>query len=443
MNLRRRPEPSVESATDALLDGDQVLAPGTAVAALRRRDFRLFWGGTFASNIGTWMQNVLLGAYGYELTHSSSYVGLLVFAQLGPLILLAPLGGVLADHVDRRRLLVLTQLEQLAGSVVLALLASSDHPSHVAIFICVLAIGAGNALSAPALSAILPTLVPRQDLAGAVSLQSAQMNLSRVVGPVLGAPLYVRFGASPVFLLNALTYLFAVAAVVVVAYPRRAPHVAEESGWAHLLSGFRIAWRDRLIRHVLSTMMLLSLFSLTFVGLMPVIAAQSLGIRPKSASYGWLYAIFGLGAAAGATAVGTLLVDRSKAALSRLGLVALAGILAIFGLLRSAAPAYPVALLLGLAYFTVVTSLATLLQEHLDDALRGRVLALWIVAFGGSVPVGVLAAGYAVRATSITAVVLVGAAVAAVLALRPVPAGSGPVVGEVEDGTALGADEGG
>ena len=106
--------PHVEEATDALVDGDQTLSPGGARAALAHRDFRIVWGGTFASNIGTWMQNVLLGAFGYELTHSAGFVGVLFFAQLGPLLFLATLGGVLADLVDRRKLLIWMQLEQLA-----------------------------------------------------------------------------------------------------------------------------------------------------------------------------------------------------------------------------------------------------------------------------------------------------------------------------------------
>ena len=176
-------EPAPEDATDALVDGDRVLARGTAQAALAHRDFRIVWGGTFASNIGTWMQNVLLGAYGYHITHSATYVGLLFFAQLGPLLVLSNVGGVLADVLDRRMLLLFTQVQQLVFSIVLALVVTADHPSRVVLFACVLVIGIGNALGAPALSAILPTLVPKPDLPGAVSLQSVQMNLSRVIGP--------------------------------------------------------------------------------------------------------------------------------------------------------------------------------------------------------------------------------------------------------------------
>src|SRR5918992_4325297 len=157
-------------ATEASVDGDVPYRRGTAQAALRNRDFRIFWGGTFLSNIGTWMQNVLLGAFGYELTGSATFVGVLFFAQLGPLLFLSTVGGVLADVVDRRKLLIITQLVQLVLSGVLAALAATGDPSRVAIVACVFAIGIGNALSAPGIAAILPTLVPRADLPGAVSL---------------------------------------------------------------------------------------------------------------------------------------------------------------------------------------------------------------------------------------------------------------------------------
>ena len=409
-------EPQREDATDALVDGDVAYARGTARAALAHRPFRVVWGGTFASNVGTWMQNVILAAFGYELTHSTTFVGLLFFAQLGPLLFLATLGGALADIVDRRRLLVAMQLVQLVLSLVLAGLAAAVDPSRVAIVACVLAIGVANALSAPALSAVLPTLVPRPDLSGAVSLQSVQMNASRVIGPAIGGVLYPAFGAAPVFAVNALTYLFAVAVVWVTPFPRRAREQSEETRSRRLLAGFRTVRHDPLVRRVLSTMATMSLFSLAFVGLMPAIAAENLGMRPRSLGYGLLYAGFGAGAALGAVSIGTILAGRSKPRIVRLGFVAFSVLLACFALVRTPPLAYPVAMLLGVAYFAVVTSLSTVLQEHLADHLRGRVMALWIMAFGGTVPIGVLAAGAVATHTSITAVVLFGAAVALVLA---------------------------
>jgi predicted MFS family arabinose efflux permease len=280
----------------------------------------------------------------------------------------------------------------------------------------VLAIGTGNALSAPAIGAILPTLVPHEDLPGAVSLQSMQMNLSRVIGPAVGAPLYTTIGASSVFVLNAATYLFAVVALVVARYRARNERPMPERGLARLASGFRLAARDPLIRRILIVLTTFSFFSLAFVGLMPVVADENFGIQPKSIGYGVLYAVFGLGAALGAASIGTLFAARSKERIARVALVAFAGLLTLFAVEDTAPLAYPTVTVLGFAYFCVITSLSTVLQQHLDDAIRGRIMALWIMGFGGMVPLGVLAGGFLVAPIGITAVLLLGAAVALALA---------------------------
>jgi MFS family permease len=409
-------EPGPEDVADAFIDGDRPLVRGTVQAALRHRDFRIVWAGTFASNIGTWMQNVLLGAYGFTLTHSATYVAILFFAQLGPLLVLSPVGGALADVVDRRRLLLACQIPQLVFSLVLALLVTSSHPDEVLLVLCVLVIGIANALGAPALSSILPTLVPKPDLPGAVSLQSVQMNLSRVIGPAIGAAIYAGTGAAPVFVLNALTYLFAIVALLAIRYPAPAIAGGPRGLLSRLGDGFRVARADPLVRRLLVTLVLLSFFCLAFVGMMPVIAADNLDVAPKSVEYGIFYAVFGLGAAFGAISVGTFFARVPKARLVRPALLAFAGLLAGLALVRSPVGGFLVAPVLGYAYFVVITSLSTVLQEHVDDAVRGRVLALWIMGFGGTVPIGVLVAGPLAQATSITLVLVIGAVCAVALA---------------------------
>ena len=406
-----------EDAEDAILEGDTPYKPGSARAALAHRDFRIVWSGSMASNIGTWMQNVALGVFAYRLTGSAQYVALLGFAQLGPLLVLSPVGGVLADLVDRRRLLVAAQFWQMSFSFLLALVARGDDPSEAWVFFVVLLVGIGNALNAPAFAAVLPALVGRRDLAGAVSLQSLQMNVSRVVGPAIGGLLLPVIGAPGVFAVNGATYLFAIATLLVVHPPpaAAAPDHAPK-GWRRLMGGFAIARRDRLVRRCLLTIAAISFFCLPFIGLMPVLAGDNLGIDPESAAYGWLYACFGLGAAAGAMSVGTVLVGWSKPRLVRLGLVFFSAMLLAFSLLRTAWPAYPVGFLVGLGYFTTVTSLSTHLQTHLDDAVRGRVMALWIMGFGGTVPIGLLVGGVVASATSVTTVGVIGAASALLLA---------------------------
>jgi MFS family permease len=404
--------PSLEESEDALLEGDRPFEPGTARAALTHPTFRRVFFGAFASNIGSWMQNVVLGAYAYELTKSSVFVGVVTLAQLGPSLLLAFIGGLVADVVDRRRLLIAVSLEQLAFSLVLALLVSTEDPSRLAIIGAVLAIGIGQSLYAPAYSALLPALVPREDLAGAISLNSAQMNGSRVIGPAIGGVLFAAFGPGWVFALNAVTYLFVIGALMSVHLPPVQRDTDGPRGLRKALVGIEVARRDRVVGRALVTVALFSFFCLPFVGQMPVIAAENLGLDPRSGTYGAFYACFGLGAVVGALSIGTVFAKRDRAVMVRRGLLGFAASMALFALLRGPKFAYPVVAILGFAYFLTITSLSTALQERLDDRVRGRVMALWIMGFGGTVPLGVMAAGPvidAMSASTVLAISVVGA----------------------------------
>ena len=183
-----------------------------------------------------------------------------------------------------------------------------------------------------------------------------------------------------------------------------------------LALGFRIARARHPVGRSLSLMVLFSLLCLPFIGQMPVLADQNLGIAAKSSAYGWLYAAFGFGAMLGALSVGTIFADVPMERLVRRGLVAFAFSLAVFSWLRMPAPAFVVIAVVGFFYFSLVTALSTVLQMHLAGNERGRVMALWMMAFGGTVPVGNLIAGPIIDATSVTTVVFPGAMIALALA---------------------------
>jgi len=352
---------------------------------------------------------VVLGALAYDLFESPTFVGILLFAQLGPLMLFSLVGGALADMFDRRRLLVTVSLTQGALSLVLALVVRDGDPSKVALVGIVFLIGMGQAVFGPTYSALLPALVGRRDLPGAISLNSAQMNGSRVIGPIIGAFMFEQVGASWVFVVNALSYLLVIWSLLTVRLPAPTPDTSGQRGIRRLLSGFQVARSDRIVGRCLVLIFAFSLFSLPFIGQMPTLADQNLGIAAKSTEYGVLYACFGVGALLGALSIGTVFAGRKLERVVRVGLVVFAGFLAVFSLLRSPLPAYPSILLVGLAYFAVITSLSTVLQQRLDDSNRGRVMALWIMGFGGTVPIGNLIAGPLIEATSVTTVVLGGA----------------------------------
>ena len=361
------------------------------------------------------MQNVVLGALAYKIAHHSAlYVGLIMFAQLGPLLLLSMVGGVMADTMDRKKVLISLTVQQALFSVLLAFVVVGGNPSKTLLFVVVLIIGAGNALFAPTFSAILPVLVPREDLAGAISLNSVQMNASRVIGPAIGAFLYASWGAPWVFVLNAVSY---VAVVVVIARAELPPPPGSGTQGLHrLLEGVHYSREDRVVGRSLVTIFLFSLLSLPFITLMPSIAGHALHIDPKTTGYGMLYATFGLGAVVGALSIGTVFVRFDMARLTRVGLVGFAVALFVFGLLRSPVPAYPVIFCVGAVYFAVITSLSTVLQADLNDAVRGKVMALWIMGYGGTVPFGGLAGGALVDRFGTTPVITGGAIAAVALA---------------------------
>jgi MFS family permease len=410
------PALSIEEIEDAVVDGDSPLPSGTAISALRHRTFRIVFFGAFASNIGTWMQNVVLGAYAYDITRSSTFVGVIIFAQLGPALLLAMVGGLIADKVDRKKFLIILSLEQLLFSLLLAAVVRSASPSHVLLVAMVVMVGVGSAMFGPAYSAILPALVRRSDLPGAISLNSAQMNASRVIGPVIGGVAFHYIGPAWVFVGNAATYLFVVAALLVVTLPMAPQTTQHASRWRELTAGVTTARADRVVGRCLVTVFVFSLLALAFIGQMPVVAAHNLGIDPSSANYGLLYACFGTGALIGAISIGTVFARTSKAMIVRVCLLGYAVALTAFALLRTALPAYFVVAVVGAFYFAFITALNTALQSRLGDAVRGRVMALWIMGFGGTVALGNLLVGPVVSAVGITDVLIFGAAVAVALA---------------------------
>lgn len=388
---------------------------GTAGAALRNRNFRTMWLGMFASNIGTWMQTLVLPAYIDHRTESGLWVGLFTFAQLGPLLLLSIPGGVLADKFPRRPWMVIMQSEQLLLSIVVAFLVSRDAPL-AALFGAQLLIGIGNALNAPAMQGTVPNLVPKEDLPGAISLNSVMINGSRVIGPVIAALLMARGVTAPqIFLINAATYLFVIYAILRITIPHIGK-ATEERGWANVMTGLRIARRRTVLARLLLGMSLFSFVSLPYVGLFPTIARLNFGMSPAASGYKWLYATWGLGACLGALSIGTVFAQADKRKLITPFFTGFSVCLAVFALLRSGGPAFPVGFLLGFFYFGLATSMLTIVQQNLRSSERARVMSLWFMAFGGTVAIGNLAFGPVIDAIGARPVLLLGAVFALWLA---------------------------
>ncbi|MEP4651302.1 MAG: MFS transporter [Ilumatobacter sp.] len=391
------------------------LTPGTARAALAYPKFRLVFVGLALSQIGTWMQNVTLPAYVQDRTSSPALVGVTIAVQLGPLLLLSIPGGALADKVSKQKLMLAMQIVSAILTLGTAFLVARDS-SLLWIFLVQAGIGSANALNAPAFQASMPLLVHRSDLAGAISLNSAMINGTRVMGPVLAAIL-AAFGLSVslIFVINAVTYLFFIAALVLVQMPDvKADTVVR--GWRQLGVGLTIA-RNRLVLHrLLIGMFSFSLISLIYVGLFPSVAELNFDIAAKSSTYRWLYATWGFGAFFGAISVGTFLSRFHRRVLIVRGFTGFGIALSIFSQFRDPVTPFAVGFVLGFFYFMTATAITTSLQLNMKDGERASVMPLWFMVFGGTVPIGNLIGGVLFEVVGARAVLGVGAVWALFLA---------------------------
>jgi len=399
---------------------------GTPRDALAVPEFRRLYIGSALSNTGRWLQTAALGVLGWKITESSAYLGAIIFAQLGPLGILSLLGGSLADTWDRQKLLIWTQAWQMLFTFVLAAMLVDGEIGRWSLLAIVFVIGLGQGLYAPALTSVIPEIAGERNLSAAIALNSMQTNGTRVVGPALGGLLVSRWGFAEVFAIVAVSYLFVIAAITFTSIP--AATSTARSFRERIFGGFTIARRAPQVGRPLLLMFLFAFFCLPFIGQLPAIAEVNLGIDSQSSTYGWFYACFGLGGLVGAALVGTVFLRTPASHVVPVGLIGFAAALAWLSLLESITLAYLAIFLVGTFYFAIPTALATAWQEHVTAEVRGRVAAIWVLSFGGTVPIANIIAGQLVETTSLTAVLLFGSAAAVALTAISVP--TGRIVGE-------------
>lgn len=387
---------------------------GTARDVLKVVPFRNLLVATFISNCGRWLQFAALGILGWELTGSSAFLGQLIFAQLAPLGVLSLIGGSLADTMNRRTLLLGTQIWQMTWTFILAAFLIDGTIGEGALLLLVFIIGLGQGLYAPAFTSVLPLVAGPDNVRAAVSLNSVQLNAARVVGPAIGGVLAASLGFAELFAINAATYLVVIGVIAIMTFP--APTAKASSKLSErLFGGFKILRHAPQVRGPIVLMALFALFSLPFIGQLPAIAEVNLGIDSQSPQYAWFYATFGAGALIGAIAVSTVLLSFPRPLLVRLTLLGFAASLAWLALLETIFLAYIAIFLVALFYFVLPTALASHWQEHVAEGIRGRIAALWVLSFGGVIPIANLIGGRFVELTSLRTLMLVGVAAAVIL----------------------------
>jgi MFS family permease len=360
-------------------------------ASLRHRNFRLFFIGQLISLTGTWMQNTAQSWLVYELTGSKLLLGVVAAVGSAPLLFFSMWGGSFADRHPKRRIIVCTQAGMMLLAFIFAWLAWSRlvQPWHILL----LAAGGGVAMAfdMPARQAFMVEMTSREDLMNALSLNSSIVNGARVVGPAVAGFVMAGVGTAMCFLLNGLSFLAVIASLLMMRLPEFVPPARPESTWRHVLEGFSYVGKHRRVLTLLILFTVVGIFGWSYSVLLPAFATDVLRVGDRQ--YGMLLSANGVGALFGALAVATFGHRVPRRLLVFGGLGVFSAMLLLLAFTRN----YYLALLwLAIAgwgmllYFSVTN---TLIQTSVPDQMRGRVMGIWALVFGGMMPVGGLEAG--------------------------------------------------
>jgi len=368
--------------------------------ALSHRNFRLFWTGAFLSNVGTWMQAVAQGWLVLQLTNSAFWLGLDAFMATAPGFLLTLLGGVFADLVDRRRLLIYTQMVAGLAALGLATLVWTDLVNRWMVLAFSFVTGCCMALASPSYLAMTYDLVGREDLANAIALNSTQFQLSRVVGPALAGIGFKFFGLAGCFYANGLSFIAVVVSLRMVRFednPNRLPpsrSVRDGRGlWRDLIEGLRYVRNRPRVFSLLLLSASNSLFGAPYFALAPIYARDIFHLGETGLAL--LMGTAGAGALLGALLV-AYLGDFRRKGWFVLGGGLLFGIcVTLFALSRNLYLSLIFLFGLGFAIVVSVAITNTLLQKLVTDQMRGRVMSMFILSFMGTMPIGNIIAGSA------------------------------------------------
>jgi len=360
------------------------------VRALRNQNYRLFVTGNLLSNIGTWMQNVAQGWLVLTLTNSAFWLGVIGFAGAIPFLIFMLFGGVIADRVDKRRLLLVTQTVMMVLAFILAALTYFHHIAVWGVAVLAFLTGTAMAINNPSYQAMVPKLVKREDLTNAIALNSAQFNMSRILGPTLGGYAMVVFGMAGNFFLNGLSFLAVLYSLTKIRYPDE-ELVRHEGLYDSLISGFKYV-RSIPQMYVLTWMIAISSFlSIPFLTFIPFFARNQLKVGESG--LGLLLACSGTGAVLGAITVAWQGQMRHRGRI-----IAFCGALVMADVVLfcySQSFALSLVCMFCEGYLMILTlSAVNVAMQHLSsDAMRGRVMSIYGTAFLGLPPLGSLLAG--------------------------------------------------
>ncbi len=357
---------------------------GGTFRSLRQRNFRLFFGGQLISQIGNWLTLIAQALLVLKLTDNGFALGLLAACQFGPVLILGAWAGLIADRTDKRKLLLVVQSFAMVQSFALAVIAFMDHPAVIAIYIVAVFGGIATAFDNPARRSFVVEMVPERDVQNAVSLNSALMTGSRVVGPALAGVLIHTAGYGWTFVADGVSYL----AVILGLYLMRMSEVRERvitpRGKGQVRAGLRYARTEPELWVPLVMMAIIGTFAFNFQTVMPLLVKRTL--HGDDTTFTMVYSVISIGSLIGA------LLSARRTTINVTNIVVAAfgfGVsMMLLALTPNVAFAYVFGVGMGVASITFMTASTAIMQLRADPQMRGRVLALQAIVFLGSTPIG-------------------------------------------------------
>jgi len=361
--------------------------------AFQYRDFRLMWIGACTSSIGTWMQIVAQGWLIYRLSHSAFLLALDQFLGGIPIFLFSLIGGVVADRVERRKILLGSQYVQMATAGLLTILVATGlvHVWHI---LCLSFIsGLAQAFGGPAYQALIPTLVDKDDMPNAIALNSIQFNVAVMVGPALAGQALAKLGEKWCFGLNALSFLAPIVSLSLIT-TRFLPMKTTESMFVSLKQGIQFARKQNSMEALILLAFCMTSLSMPMRTYIPVFVKDIFRRGPET--YGNLLSLMGLGSIFGSLTIASAGNFKRKGRVALVALMLLGASISAFALSKSVPFSGVILILVGASMMAVFATVNSLVQLITTNEMRGRVMSVYNVAFRGGMPMGNLLSGWLV-----------------------------------------------
>lgn len=364
---------------------------GVALAPLRHRNYALVWAAGLVSNVGTWMETVAVGSLVASTTGKAGWTGFVTAAGFLPMGLLGPVGGAFADRFDRRKMLIVMTAAQMVAAIGLTVLAATGNASPPAVAVLVFIAGCVAGVGFPAYAAMLPDLVPADDLLAAMTLSQAQWNLGRVVGPLL-AGLAVSLGSyTTAFALNVVSFAAMLVALRLLHLESRAKDPDDAPLLTRIVVGARGAWAEPGVRSAIVMISVVGLTASPFIALIPAMA--EVRFDGTTALTSWFIAAQGVGAVLAAFVLPAMAARFGRYQMLLLSFVLLPGALVLYGAAPTPLWAIGALVLVGFTYMCVFSGIGTVAQLRAPAELRGRVLSFYFLALGTLYPIGTMIQG--------------------------------------------------